>query len=491
MTPTWKLAVGAGLPFASGWAIVSLLGGRSFRDPFDVLWRAGASVLIGAGLGSAFAFSWLMLGGVFGRGYVAADALFFMAVTLSLSARRLPGAVPPGGAPDARRLILAALVCVALGLLLWRLTRLMALEPHGEWDAWAIWNQRARFILRAGAGWRAAFAPELAWSHPEYPLLLPLSVARLWSYAGETTLAPVWLAQAFALAAPAALAGATAAAAGPVSGTVAALLLCSTSSFLKWSGAQYADVAVSAFVVAGLGAFLTAEESSGRRRSFRLALAGILLGFAGWTKNEGLAAAAIALSVRTALAARARGPRVALRELVAVAAGAALPAVLWLAFHGLVSPGIAPELSRHNPASQVVRNVLSSERWLEVLSGLGRFLPAVELPYHRTLHLSLLAVALSALLGARPRSAFRCVPMVAALFQSALVVVVFVLTPMPLEWHLNSAGERLILQCWPAFLLGLFAATSRSQWATGRRPGFLVEETELEPEQAERAVHPG
>lgn len=30
-------------------------------------------------------------------------------------------------------------------------------KPHGEWDAWAIWNMRARFLFRAGEFWRDAF----------------------------------------------------------------------------------------------------------------------------------------------------------------------------------------------------------------------------------------------------------------------------------------------------------------------------------------------
>ncbi len=51
-------------------------------------------------------------------------------------------------------------------------------NPHGNWDAWAIWNMHARFLYRGGASWRVLFSPELAYSHPDYPLLLPELVAR-------------------------------------------------------------------------------------------------------------------------------------------------------------------------------------------------------------------------------------------------------------------------------------------------------------------------
>ena len=66
-----------------------------------------------------------------------------------------------------------------------------AVYPHGEWDAWAQWNLRARFFARglADGAWRDAFAPVLAWSHPDYPPLVPSSIARLWIYAGRETVA--------------------------------------------------------------------------------------------------------------------------------------------------------------------------------------------------------------------------------------------------------------------------------------------------------------
>ena len=57
-------------------------------------------------------------------------------------------------------------------------------EPHGRWDAWLIWNMHARFLFRGGEGWREAFASGLDWSHWDYPLLLPLSIARGWTYTG-------------------------------------------------------------------------------------------------------------------------------------------------------------------------------------------------------------------------------------------------------------------------------------------------------------------
>ena len=46
----------------------------------------------------------------------------------------------------------------------------------------------ARFLFRGGDHWREAFASGLDWSHWDYPLLLPLSIARGWRYMGGESL---------------------------------------------------------------------------------------------------------------------------------------------------------------------------------------------------------------------------------------------------------------------------------------------------------------
>ena len=57
--------------------------------------------------------------------------------------------------------------------------------PHGQGDAVAIWNLRARSLSRGTPDWAAILSPAIGWSQPDYPLLLPLTVARLWSYTGS------------------------------------------------------------------------------------------------------------------------------------------------------------------------------------------------------------------------------------------------------------------------------------------------------------------
>ena len=53
---------------------------------------------------------------------------------------------------------------------------------YGEWDAWAMWNTKAEFLM--SQHWKQLFSPELYWMHADYPLLLPSIIAGGWSALG-------------------------------------------------------------------------------------------------------------------------------------------------------------------------------------------------------------------------------------------------------------------------------------------------------------------
>ena len=133
--------------------------------------------------------------------------------------------------------------------------------PHGEWDAFAIWNQHARFLFRGGGSdaWRGYFS--LGWSQPDYPLMLPAAVARVWAYAGhESTFGPALIAMIFGVASVmlvvTALDGRRA--------WVAGALMVGASAYLVHVASQYADVPMAFFIVATLAvAFGGALRGSG------------------------------------------------------------------------------------------------------------------------------------------------------------------------------------------------------------------------------------
>jgi hypothetical protein len=132
---------------------------------------------------------------------------------------RSPGLLPRGAAAN-------MLLCVsAAGLILFGVSALS--EPMWTVDYLAIWGFKAKTIfLTASVPGRLFHDPATAWSHPQYPLLLPLDLAALASWARR------WDDRALALLYPACHAAAALAAFGylarrsrPLGGAVAAALV--------------------------------------------------------------------------------------------------------------------------------------------------------------------------------------------------------------------------------------------------------------------------
>ncbi|MEO8258288.1 MAG: hypothetical protein ABI868_13150 [Acidobacteriota bacterium] len=151
-----------------------------------------------------------------------------------------------------------ALIITAVGVLLLLAVAAAAfwlhwsLNPHGEWDAWAIWNLRARSLL-TGADWAAPFSPAIAWSHPDYPLLLPLTVARLWAYAGsEGTMVPAVVAALFSLSSVAVVVISVGRLRGWPAGFLSGMALLIARTHVFQSSCQCADQPIGFFILVAI-----------------------------------------------------------------------------------------------------------------------------------------------------------------------------------------------------------------------------------------------
>ncbi|MGA2501541.1 MAG: hypothetical protein ABSH20_27690 [Tepidisphaeraceae bacterium] len=172
-------------------------------------------------------------------------------------------------------------------------------EPLGAWDGWAIWNLKARFLFRAGSDWTAMFSRHIWFSHPDYPLLIPASVARFWTYLqAETPLAPQLLSITYTTLVVALLFASLAWLRGLVAACLAVILLVSYEPFLSYGGAQMSDIPLSFYVLAAVVVLAVAGRRS-RIRGRLILLAGVLLGCALTVKNE---AQAVTLSLLCAMA---------------------------------------------------------------------------------------------------------------------------------------------------------------------------------------------
>jgi len=153
-----------------------------------------------------------------------------------------------------------------------------ATSRQGGWDAWMTWNMHARAIFRSGGHWREVLTGLPAWSHPDYPLLLPGSIARIWTYMGqESAVAPVAVAMLFTFATIGLLYSSVSILRSPTQGALAALLLLGTKFFILHGASQFADIPLGFFFLATL-VLLALPEVWPEDRPRLLVLAGVTAG---------------------------------------------------------------------------------------------------------------------------------------------------------------------------------------------------------------------
>jgi hypothetical protein len=289
--------------------------------------RVAAAFALGAGVSGALFFLWRLAGGDLAQFRTIDTVLWTVAVgtglVLAPRARR-------AAAPSAWLLVLLAIFLATL--LLPVLIARVSAGLQGDWDAWAIWNLRARFLIEPTDRWKDAFVPALTWAHPNYPMHLPSAVARGWLQVGaESVTIPIGLAVGATLAAIAAVTGSLFARAGAVAAATG-LLLVASPAFVLFGTAQLADVWVGLFMVLAV-IFLAMPPTTGS-----LAAAGLAMGLTAWSKNEGLTAAlAIAASfglVRVIVG----GWRQAWRDALAVSIGLVPMLVVLVLFKTQLAP---------------------------------------------------------------------------------------------------------------------------------------------------------
>lgn len=446
------------LPAFPAWLLLGRIEPLSSRDVATQALRAGLAVLLGAGAGAVLAYAALVAGVTLGRGYALGDAaLWLAALAVAWRAGRRRGAPAAGGegapreAPFPLELAAFAVAAVAIAAVVAAFARYAWMAPHGDWDAWAIWNHHARFLYRGGAAWRAGFSPELVWSHPDYPVLVPAAIARLWAYSAESRAVPAIVSGAFVVAGLVVVFGAVARLRGAVAGACAAALLAASDQWIVWGAAQGGDVPAAA-LLAGACAALLVASLPGPHRVRLVAVAGALLALCGWTKDEGLMFAALLGGWTLLRAGRAGAPRAA----AALAAGAAVPALVWAHFRFAVAPGLGNVISGGGGVADYLARLVDPGRWQVILAGVPKHLPGDGG------RVALYALLAAALLGARPRSALRSPVLVPLLASFAAFLVVYAITPLDLGYHVTTSAPRVLLQPWPALLMALLAIGPRA-----------------------------
>jgi 4-amino-4-deoxy-L-arabinose transferase-like glycosyltransferase len=309
-------------------------------------------------------------------------------------------------------------------------------SAHGEWDAWGIWNQRARFLYY-GAG-AESFMQTDAIVHPEYPLLLPLLNAAGWHLAGGVnTTVSILIAALFTFGAPLLIVVAM----PDERGFAAGIFLLGMKGYIRWGTAQYADVPLAFFILASVMCF-----AFGMRRPMLspmlYGLAGVCAGFALHTKNEGILFALIAAALFALYQIRVHR---SVRQVMYFAIGIAPALILWVIYKANMTA--VNDLVAGQGASTFERLTDLSRYELIVRLYGGQFVQTAFIA----------AAAYTALRGSvHP---FRADVLLNVGIITLLMVgyfFVYVTTPRDLVWHLEFSADRLVLHGAPAvmFLIG-------------------------------------
>jgi hypothetical protein len=451
------------LPFLasvlSGWLLVHLVKPVKGRGPGWAVMLLEAALGAGAGAGlSSLLYFLLLIAGVASSGVLLLlDTLVLVALAaLAWRARnRAPRAAGPAE-PAAPRFkwtwVLVILFTACLLPILVTEVQISEANPHGGWDAWAIWNLRARYLAGPGESWRNAMSPLLTRTHPDYPLLLSGFVAHNWKVAGQTppdTAVPIAAAFLFGGSVVALLVAGLALLRRTSLGLLAALVLLANRPFLQHLSWQYSDVPLSLYYLGTLVLLFISHADAHPRPV--LMLAGLFASLAAWTKDEGIAFAAVILVCLAALEWwQGRWGRL-LRSLPWFVAGA-LPGLLVVASLKLwLAPHVSPMVTQG--ASRAAGRVWMAERWWFLLQALFQRLVdlGTGLWSNPILLLAILAVALGVSIPAGYRKPWvfgvAAVGMVLACYCAVILS-----NPTLLGNRRQTPLDRMYTQLWPSFL---------------------------------------
>jgi hypothetical protein len=394
----------------------------------------------------------LIFGAGTGAGIGAASILFFalhgIALYVELAAlawacfevyrtRNRTAAASSASSPSVWLLPLAVTAALALAIATGVMNLVWGANPEGNWDAWSIWNLRARFLASAGPLAARAFSAGLS-GHPEYPLLTSGFIARCWSYAAAgrgdiSSAAPIAMGYMFFLALLSIAAGGLAALRSRTLGVLFALALLGSPLLLAEVPAQYADVPL-AFYFLAAAVFWMLDQP---------VLSGLFASLAAWTKDEGL----LFLAAFALCAVLLNRPRV-----IRWAMGAAPVAALVLFFKAVLarSSGSLLSSSSHGMAAKIT----TLSRYSQIAAAFASGFWNLHVDWYHPL-LPLLALAVFLKFDPQWKRSVR-LPAALSVIMLAGYFGIFVITSADLTWHLNTALNRLIVQVWPLLLLSAF-----------------------------------
>ena len=331
-----------------------------------------------------------------------------------------------------------------------------AYNPHGAWDAFAIWNTRARYLFRAGEQWSGAFST--FYSHPDYPIMLPLFIAICWRYLGsDTVIIPIIIGLIFTYSIVGIVVCSVTYCSTASQGYLAGLVLLGTNPFISSGLSQYADIPLSFYFLTTIVLLTLKCKLSFKHGA--IALAGIAAGLAAWTKNEGILFLVVIISSFFFLTWTYDGWKQATKDILVFIVGL-IPVLTCIIYFKIiyasgndiiVGQGFHSTLARLTDFSRyaiIMKKFLNEIYFFHVLRD-NKF----DIPMTIILFMGIFLLK-------RPQKLNANLSLKYAIISLCLMLIgyffVYVITPNDLTWHINTSLQRLLVHLWPSLVFIFF-----------------------------------
>jgi hypothetical protein len=361
--------------------------------------------------------------------------------------------------------------------------------PHsgrwGRWDARAIWTLHALFLTYPN-DWTNLFSGAIAWSHSDYPLLLPSLVAMCWKAMGAAdAIVPCVIAYMVFITVLFTVCAGLKQKDRSFLGILGLLPFVFTNGYIKMAASQGADTLLSLFI---LMALVLARQNEKSRNTKLIFLTGFIAGFAGWIKNEGVPFT-IVFSLAIFWQYRKTPYRIAYyfagitlplliivlfkiiyapaNDIMAGQSHSALSRLMDLSRYKMTGKYFADNILHLYPAILVIAGLVIISNISKITSpntsmpritpkppegGLNSRPACIKAPFRGfggkrgILGEVILKVSLRGYRRLWDWQLFIIILMMGVYF------FIFILTPRDLQWHLANASDRLLLQLFPAFV---------------------------------------
>jgi hypothetical protein len=329
-------------------------------------------------------------------------------------------------------------------------------DPHGKWDAWAIWNFRARLLFHGGTEWFYAFSKDNF--QPDYPLLLPVSVFRMWVIIGSDSIAvPITIAGFFTFGSIFLILQCLSIIRGQNHGYLAAIFMLIATQYLKIGTYQYADIPLAFFILSTI-ILLTLKEKYPLAALRIMFLAGLATSCAAWTKNEGILFLALMILVLIMFNIVIKKQLRGIKEFFYFLFG--LTPVLSAEMFFKLRFAPPNDLVNLNNLSYIFSYLVQLDRYQQIFL---KFVKKVFLFNSGIIFIMVVYLLFSGLdknfFNRRMLS-----PLVTLLGLMFLgYFLSFLISPYDLKWQLNSALYRLIMHIWPSWVFLFFLCTKGAE----------------------------